>query len=373
MLVAIAGVAWLVFQRIEAQPGANTLYGNVEIRQVDLAFNSEGTVTLMPKREGDPIKLGEAIATLDDATYRSAEALASARRDAAQAQLDKLVHGTRPEDIDQARANVANAKAVLANAKVTYDRQAGLAATNATTRQLVDDARRGLDSATAQLALTNAALAEAVAGPRVEDIDAARAQLRESTAALDLAQTQLSRTVLKAPCDGIVMTRVIEPGTVVLPSSAVYSVAITGEMWVRAFVPEALLALAAPDTEVRIITDGRPGQPYHGRIGYVAPAAEFTPKTVETPELRTQLVYRIRIRMTDADSGIRQGQPVTIELPSGQSPGGQAPGGQAPGGQAPGGQAPSGQAPSGQSPGGQAPGGQTPGGQAPGGQVPNGR
>ena len=290
--------------------------GNVEIRQVDLAFNSEGTVTALQKQEGDTVKQGEIVATLDDATYRSAAALAQARRDSAQAQLDKLVHGTRKEDIDQARANAAAAQAVLADAKVTYERQTGLAATNATTRQMVDDARRGLDFATAQLAQTQAALAEAVAGPRVEDIDAARAQLHEAESELDLAQTQLARTVLKAPCDGIVMTRVIEPGTVVLPNSAVYSVAISGEVWVRAFVPEPMLARVAPDTQVLITTDGRPNQPYHGRIGYVAPAAEFTPKTVETPELRTQLVYRIRVRITDADFGIRQGQPVTIQLPA---------------------------------------------------------
>jgi HlyD family secretion protein len=315
MLGILAGVGWLIVQRLAAEPADDTLFGNVEIRQVDLAFNSEGTVTTLQKHEGDTIKAGEVIATLDDATYRSAKALAEARLAAAQAQLDKLVHGTRPEDIDQARANVANAQAVLADAQVSFTRQQSLAATNATTRQLVDDARRGLDSAQAQRAQTQAALAEAVNGPRLEDIDAARAQLHQSEASLDLANTQLARTVLKAPCDGIVMTRVIEPGTVVLPSSAVYSVAITGEVWVRAFVPEALLARVAPDTEVRITTDGRPEHPYHGRIGYVSPAAEFTPKTVETPELRTQLVYRIRVRVTDPDAGIRQGQPVTIRLP----------------------------------------------------------
>jgi HlyD family secretion protein len=320
VLAALAGIAWLVAQRIAGQPQDATLYGNVEIRQVDLAFNSEGTVTALLKHEGDPVKLGEVMAQLDDATYRSGAALARARRDAAQAQLDKLLHGTRREDIDQARANLAAAQAMLANAKATYDRQIGLAATNATTRQLVDDARRGLDSTTAQVAQTQAALAEAINGPRIEDIDAAKAQLHESEAALDLAQTQLARATLKSPCDGTVMTRVIEPGTVVLPNSAIYSVAITGEVWVRAFVPEPMLGLAAPDTQVRIITDGRPNQPYTGRIGYVAPAAEFTPKTVETPELRTQLVYRIRVRVTDADSGIRQGQPVTIRLPTPHPP-----------------------------------------------------
>ena len=192
ILVVASGIGWLVFQRIGAKPSPGTLYGNVEIRQVDLAFNSEGTVTTMQKREGDTVRQHEALATLDDATYRSGEALAEARRDAARAQLDKLVHGTRVEDIDQARANAAASRAVLADAKVTLDRQTGLAATNATTKQLVDDARRGFDSATAQAAQTQAALAEAVAGPRVEDIDAARAQLRASEATLELAQTQLT-------------------------------------------------------------------------------------------------------------------------------------------------------------------------------------
>jgi HlyD family secretion protein len=314
-LAVLAGAGWFVVQRLGPASPDGTLYGNVEIRQVDLAFNSEGTVTAMHKQEGDPVKAAEALAALDDATYRSGVAMAEARRDSAKAQLDKLLNGTRPEDIDQARANLANAQAVLANAQVTYNRQTGLAARNATTQQLVDDAKRGVDSAQAQVALTRAALAEAVNGPRSEDIAAARAQLRQSEAALDLARTQLDRTVLKAPSDGIVMTRVIEPGTVVLPNSTVYSVAITGEVWVRAFVPEPMLAGVAPGTAVQVITDGRPNQPYRGRIGYVSPAAEFTPKTVETPELRTQLVYRIRVRITDPDSGIRQGQPVTIRFP----------------------------------------------------------
>ncbi|MFL5286112.1 MAG: secretion protein HlyD, partial [Rhodopila sp.] len=115
---------------------------------------------------------------LDDATYRSGVTLAEARRDAAKAQLDKLLNGTRPEEIAQARANLANARAMLANAQVSYNRQTGLAARNATTEQLVDDAKRALDSAQAQVALTQAQLDQAVNGPRVEDIAAARAQLR---------------------------------------------------------------------------------------------------------------------------------------------------------------------------------------------------
>jgi HlyD family secretion protein len=316
VLVAVGAVGWLTFLRLSEQTPPNVLYGNVEIRQVDLSFNSEGTVTALTKQEGDTVKAGDIIATLDDATFRSAVDLAQARLDAAQAALDKLLHGTRPEDIDQARATLAMAQAQLPDAQRTYERQAILAKTNATPIQALDDARRVLDMLQGQILHSTAALAEAVNGPRVEDIDAARAQVKASQATLDLAKTQLGRSVLKAPSDGIVMTRVIEPGTVVLPASAVYSVALTGEVWVRAFVPEAMLGQVGPDVVVQVLTDSRPDKPYQGRIGYVSPAAEFTPKTVETPELRTQLVYRIRVRITDPDAGIRQGQPVTLRLPA---------------------------------------------------------
>ncbi len=319
-LAALAGLAWFAAQPPGAPPLPDRLYGNIEIRQVDLAFNSEGTLIRLVKQEGDRVSAGEVIAALDPATYEDAARLATARRDAARAQLDKLEHGTRIEDIDQARANVAAAKASLANAEVSFTRQQGLVAVHASPQQEFDDARRALDTTRAQVALTQAALAEALAGPRVEDIAAARAQLRQAEASVGLAQTELSRTTLRAPCEGIVMTRVVEPGTVVAPTSIVYSVAIAGEVWVRAFAPETALAQVAPGSEVRVLTDSAPGRTYRGRIGYVSPQAEFTPKTVETPELRTQLVYRLRIRVEDADAGLRQGQPVTIRLPAAAGP-----------------------------------------------------
>jgi HlyD family secretion protein len=292
------------------------LYGNIEIRQVDVAFEVEGKVAAMPKREGDRVSQGETIAEIDPATYQSASALAAGRRDAAKAQLEELLAGTRPEDIDQARANFAGAQATLADAQATFARQKDLAARNVSSQQQLDDARMALDSASAHLAQTQAAMTEAINGPRVQDIDASRANLRAAEATLELSRTELARTRLLAPCAGTIMTRVIEPGTIVLPAAAVYSIAIDGEVWVRAFAPEPLLARLAPDAVVTLHTDA--GRSYRGHIGYVSPAAEFTPKTVETPELRTQLVYRVRIRVENPDDGLRQGMPVTIHLADGK-------------------------------------------------------
>lgn len=316
-VAAIGAVIWLVVQRLDATAPPGTLYGNVEIRQVDLSFNDEGTVSTMSKREGDRVKQGDVIAQLDPATYQSGYDLAVARRDAAKAQLDVLLAGTRPEDIDEARANLAAAQASLANAEASFERQKSLAATNATTKQLLDDARMALDSGRAKVDQMQVLLTKALNGPRAEDIDAARAQLRAAEATVDLSRTQLDRTKLVAPANGTIMTRVIEPGTVVLPAANVYSMALDDEVWVRAFAPEPLLPRVVPGTDVTLTTDGT-HKTYRGRIGYVSPAAEFTPKTVETPELRTQLVYRLRIRVENADDGIRQGMPMTITLPATQ-------------------------------------------------------
>lgn len=313
-LAVLGGAGWLIAQRLAATPTPATLYGNVEIRQADLSFNAEGTIVAMPKREGDRVRLEEVIANLDSATYQSAFDLAQARRDAAQAQLDVLLAGTRHEEVEQARANLANAQASLANAEATFARQKDLAARAVSSQQQLDDARMALDGAHARVGQTAAALAEAVNGPRAEDIAAARANLRAAEAAVALSRTQLAHTQLIAPANGTIMTRVVEPGTVVLPATVVYSMAIDDEVWVRAFAPEPMLGSTVPGTEVSIITDS--GKSYRGHIGYVSPAAEFTPKTVETPELRTQLVYRLRVRVENPDDGVRQGMPVTILLPT---------------------------------------------------------
>jgi HlyD family secretion protein len=315
LLVAVAGITVLLVRRLagDAPPGA--LHGNVEIRKIDLSFNAQGTVTAMAKIEGDRVHTGEIIAELDPVIYQSSATLAAARRDAAKAQLDALLAGTRPEEIDQARANLASAQASMANAETTLVRQQDLVTRNMSSQQQLDDAGLVLDNTRANMALTQAVLTEAVSGPRIEDIDAAHANLRANEGELALARNQLALVHLIAPVDGTIMARVIEPGTVVLPAAAVYAMAIDGEVWVRAFAPESLLARVTAGTEVDLVTDC--GHSYHGRIGYLSPQAEFTPKTAEAPGLPTQLAYRLRIRVTDPDDGIRQGMPMAIHLQSG--------------------------------------------------------
>jgi len=311
-VVALGVAAWWLFW---PQGPGNALYGDVEIREVDLAFNAQGRVATMVVQEGDEVQAGELLATLDDSSYASALALAQARAGQAKAQLDLLLAGSRVEDIDHARAALEAAQAALVHNDAAYARQESLVGRGATPQQGLEDARYARDSAQANVDAARAQLTELVNGPRPQEIDAARAAYAQAQAQVALAQTQEDNAKLTAPVQGIIMTRVIEPGTVVLPGGNVYALANTAQTWIRAFAPETMLGRVAPGTKVTITDDTAGSKLYHGVVGYVSPVAEFTPKTVETPDLRTQLVYRLRVRVTDADSGLRQGMPVTVTLP----------------------------------------------------------
>jgi HlyD family secretion protein len=157
-------------------------------------------------------------------------------------------------------------------------------------------------------------LALAVAGPRQEDILAARAQLTADESTLSLIERRVADTVLLAPSSGTILTRVLEPGAVVLPNSTVYALAVTDPVWIRTYVPETALGKVKPGMPVTVSTDTPGGRTYTAQVGFVSPTAEFTPRAVETPELRSSLVYRVRLIVQDADDGLRQGMPVTISL-----------------------------------------------------------
>jgi HlyD family secretion protein len=164
------------------------------------------------------------------------------------------------------------------------------------------------------------ALELAVIGPRKEDIAAAEAQLRSYQASLDLARQRLTDTRLYAPAEGIIRDRILEPGDMTFPQTPVYTLALTRPMWVRAYVPEPSLGKIVPGMRADITTDSYPGKVYRGWIGFVSPTAEFTPKNVETPDLRTRLVYEVRAYICDPQDELRLGMPATVTISLDQTP-----------------------------------------------------
>ena len=301
----------------QGQGGALTLYGNVDIRQAGLGFRVSGRLVEMKLEEGDPVTAGTVLARLDDRPFQDSVAAARANVAARQADLDKLVAGPRPAEIAQGRATVAEREADLENAKLAFDRTQELRQKGNAAQSALDQAQADRDMAQARLDSARQALKLLLEGNRAEDIAAGRAALAAAQADLATAETSLADATLRAPSDGIILSRVAEPGAIMAPSSVAYVLSLTRPVWVRAYVAEPDLGRVHPGQVVEVVTDSRPGRPYHGQVGFVSPVAEFTPKTVQTPELRTDLVYRLRIIVDDADPGLRQGMPVTVHVPEG--------------------------------------------------------
>jgi HlyD family secretion protein len=316
LVLAAAGFGWSVLRHRQAQSEL-TLFGNVDLRQVDLAFNSSERIESVTAQEGDHVLAGQLLARLDSGRLAPQVEEATAL-DEAQAQVvERLRRGSRPEEISQARANVASAEADAANAQQQYARLQNLAersAGRAASQQDLDNARAALEVARAKLVLNQKALALSMAGPRREDVAQAQAQLRADDARLHLLQKQLKDAELTAPADAVVRSRLMEPGEITTPQRPVFSLAIVNPKWVRTYVSEADLGKLRPGMAASVSADSFPGQRFTGWIGFISPVAEFTPRTVQTTELRTSLVYEVRVFVTDAQDRLRLGMPATVKL-----------------------------------------------------------
>lgn len=315
LLIAAFGGGWWWYQ--SSQQRELTLYGNVDIRTVNMSFRVGGRLASLNVDEGDKIQAGQILGQLDRAPYENALQQAQANVSTAQAQYDLMMAGYRAEEIAQAAAAVKQAQAAYDYAQNFYQRQLGLRQNSAISVNDLENARSSRDQTQATLKSAQDKLRQYRAGNRPQEIAQAKASLEQAQAALAQAKLDLHDTTLIAPSDGTLMTRAVEPGSMLSAGGTVMTLSLTHPVWVRAYIDEKNLGQAVPGREVLLYTDSRPNQPWHGKIGFVSPVAEFTPKTVETPDLRTDLVYRLRIVVTDADDSLRQGMPVTVTFSSG--------------------------------------------------------
>ena len=238
------------------------LYGNIDIRQVDLGFRVNGRVKTMFFEEGDFVPGGALMALLDKQPYE--------------------------DQVKEAEAHVYSVAASLKNAERLVERRQTLLGTGGISAQDFDDA--------------------------ISSKNVFSANHEEAIAALGIARTNLQDTELYSPGDGTILTRIREPGTVVKQADPIYTLSLISPIWVRAYVSEKELGLIYPGMPAEVHTDTPEGRIYLGHIGFISPVAEFTPKTVETTQLRTDLVYRLRIIANNPDRGLRQGMPVTVKM-----------------------------------------------------------
>ncbi len=267
VLVAIAvagGGAW--WWRYGGRPAEDSdrlvVFGNVDIREARLSFNGSEHVGEMFVHEGDRVQRGQLLAKLH---------------------TERL----------QARLNQARAQLGVSRARVAADRS--------TYRRIASMAERNMASAEER--------DEAEAAYKAE-----QAQVKADEAALAFAEQELGDAELRAPADGVIRERILEPGDMVTPQTPVFTLALTDPVWVRAYLPETVLGRVRPGMAASITTDSFPDKAYRGWVGFVSPTAEFTPKNVETPELRTRLVYRMRVYACNPQGELRLGMPATVTL-----------------------------------------------------------
>jgi len=315
--VALAASAFFFWTRRDpAPPQGLTLHGNVDIRQVSLAFDGSGRIAEVRAEEGDHVRAGAVLATIDTRTFALQIDQATAQIEAQEQNLRRLRNGARPEEINEARSRLATAQAEVTRATDDLTRLQGIAAKTqgrGVSRQDLDRAQSAVVTASSRTDELRDALRLVESGSRSEDIAGAEAQVKASRAQLALLRHQIELGELKAPVDAVVRSRLLEPGDMATPQRPVLTLALTQPKWVRVYVAETDLGKVRVGLPARIRSDGQSSE-LTGKISFIASTAEFTPKSVETEELRTSLVYEVRILVDDPTDLLRLGQPVTVEI-----------------------------------------------------------
>lgn len=266
LIVVLLGI-FLYFKFNKKQDTNNlTLYGNIEIRQVDVSFQVSGKIQEMLKEEGETVKEGELIARLDDIDY-------------------KLSY-------EAANAEVERCKVLNEETESKYNRSKPLVRDSVTEQEL---------------------------NTLFNDYQQAKANYNVALATRKIAENKLNYTKVYAVSDGVITVRAQEPGTNVSAGQTVYTITKTKPVWVRAYIEEINLGNIKHNMKVKVLTDGTEAKTgkkkeYEGYIGYISSVAEFTPKTVQTENLRTSLVYAIRVYIDDVDEYLKQGMPVTVKI-----------------------------------------------------------
>lgn len=295
-----------------------TLYGNVDIRQVSLAFEQSGRIEKLLVQEGDKVKAGQVLATLNTNSLEIQAKQAQAQLKVQQEAIVKQQVGARPEEISQAKAQLASTQADLDKASKNLQRLQILVNSTdgrAISQQELDYAKSNQHSAEAAVRERQANLELIIKGARQEDREATRAQYEVTKANLDLINYNLTQAELKSPANAVVQARLQEVGDMTTAQKAVYTLALTDPKWIRVYVNEQDLSSIKMGGTAQVIRDAYPNQPINGKIGYISSVAEFTPKTVQTDEIRTTLVYEVRVYVNDPNDQLKMGQPVTVKVP----------------------------------------------------------
>lgn len=314
IILLISFISYKIYSNIFLKNENNlTFYGNIDTRTVNVGFRFLGKIENITKDEGEIVKKDEILVKLDTASLEKSLEELNEKIFASKLELSKLQTGYRQEEILEAKAAMEEAIENLNKTKDTYNRQANLFKTKSTSEENFTISQLNYKQALATLDKAKALYELRKNGYRNEDIKIQESNLKSLEIQAEKIKIDLNDSVIKAPVDGVILTRFKEIGAITNAGESILEIAKTDEFWVRAYIDEKNLGNIKPGLKMSIQTDSR-SENYEGVIGFISPVAEFTPKNIETQELRADLVYSFRVIVKNPDDKIRQGMPVTLKI-----------------------------------------------------------
>jgi multidrug resistance efflux pump len=365
-VVVVAGVVLAVFYAWQGRQARWEYSGTVETREIQVGSKIGGRVTEVPVEEGQTVKSGALLVRFECDDLKAQRAQAVAAVDQAQANLDRMLRGNRPEEIEQAeaaakaqhaalesaqngpraqeiaqaRADSAAADADARNAEVSFHRMEKLVATDTISRQEFDNARDKRDAAIQKAESAHQRLALLEAGTRREDLQSAAARYGQAEAAAvlmrkgfrkeDIAVTRgqlaaaqarvaeldvsLREAEQTAPADGVIEVVSVRPGDLVPAGRIVVTMLETSQLWVKVYVPETDLAHVRVGQAATVRVDGFSGRNFEGHVGQVASQAEFLPRNVQTPDDRQHQVFGVKVYVDNPNGVLKSGMSATVRL-----------------------------------------------------------
>jgi len=282
--------------------------GHIEATQIRLAAKVGGRLLEAPLEEGHTVVAGDLVARFEtiDAEHQLAQARATV--EAADAQLRLLLAGSRAEDLRRTEEQMAQAQAELDAARRDLERLSGLADRGSATEKSRDDAATRQEVAERSVAAARAQLDKLVAGPRRQEIEAARAQRAAAEAAVAAVEQQIVDGTVLTPSAGVITTRVAEPGEVLSPGATIAVLTDLARPWLTVWIDEPSLSRVTLGQRVNVHVDGS-DRVFEGTVSFISPVAEFTPKNVQTPDERAKLVFRIKVRLANPEGIFKPGMP----------------------------------------------------------------
>lgn len=307
--IALLVAGWLYLGGRDDANGRIFVSGNIEATEVDLSFRIAGQIKTRPVDEGDRVSKDQEVATLDTDTLLAQKGSAEAEIGNARAVLDELEEGTRKEQVEAARAQFKAAEFRLKNARDEYERYQLLYKEKAISTSTFDAREMTFRVALEEYNNAVQRLTELEAGPREQQIRAARARLEKAHWDLKRLELDLEHSVLTSPASGVVLVKSNEVGEVVLPGATVLTIAAIDEVWLKGYVGEQDLGRVKLGQTAEVTTDSYPGKRYPGTVTFISSRAEFTPKNVQTKEERIKQVYRVKVTIKNPDQELKIGMP----------------------------------------------------------------